>query len=152
MTTKRVAPPPAPEARQRELEAEILARVRELVALRQERDTDPFAPGSSPVRYAGRVYGVEEVTNLVQASLDFWLTAGPWAARLERELAAHFGVRSASLVNSGSSANLVAFSALTSHVWGDRRIRPGDEVITVAAGFPTTVAPILQHGAVPGLR
>src|SRR6266568_1611006 len=70
-------------------------------------------------------------------------------ASLEGELAAHFGVRSASLVNAGSSANLVAFSALTSHVLGDRAVRPGDEVITVAAGFPTTVAPILQHGAVP---
>src|SRR6266568_1073761 len=129
------------------LREEILARVRELASL--EGEGAPFVAGESPVRYAGRVYGAEELTNLVEASLDFWLTAGPWAARLERELAAHFGVRSASLVNSGSSANLVAFSALTSHVLGDRAVRPGDEVITVAAGFPTTVAPILQHGAVP---
>jgi CDP-6-deoxy-D-xylo-4-hexulose-3-dehydrase len=133
--------------RARQLREEILARARELATLRAEEA--PFVPGETPVRYAGRVYGEEEVSNLVDASLEFWLTAGPWAARLERELAARFGVRSASLVNSGSSANLVALSALTSQVWEERRIRPGDEVITVAAGFPTTVAPILQHGAVP---
>jgi CDP-6-deoxy-D-xylo-4-hexulose-3-dehydrase len=129
------------------LRDEIQARVRELAELEAARP--PFVPGESPVRYAGRVYGPEEVQNLVDASLDFWLTAGPWAARLERELAGFYGVRSASLVNSGSSANLVAFAALGSAVWGERAIRRGDEVITVAAGFPTTVAPILQLGAVP---
>jgi CDP-4-dehydro-6-deoxyglucose reductase, E1 len=134
--------------RERALTEEILGKVRELAAVRQEA-TPPFVPGVSPVRYAGRVYGEPELTNLVEASLEFWLTAGRWCARLEKELAAHYGLRSASLVNSGSSANLVAFAALTSHAWGERRVKPGDEVITVAAGFPTTVAPILQHGAVP---
>jgi CDP-6-deoxy-D-xylo-4-hexulose-3-dehydrase len=137
-----------PKEKERRLTAEILERVREIARLRGSADP-AFEPGSTPVRYAGRVYGEPELVNLVEASLEFWLTAGPWAARLEKELAAHFGMRSASLVNSGSSANLVAFSALTSHTLGERAIRPGDEVITVAAGFPTTVAPILQHGAVP---
>jgi CDP-4-dehydro-6-deoxyglucose reductase, E1 len=131
-----------------QLTDEILERVRELVSVRQAAEP-PFVPGETPVRYAGRVYGAEEVVNLVESSLEFWLTAGRWAKRLEKELAAWYGLRRASLVNSGSSANLVAFSALTSHVWGERRIRPGDEVITVAAGFPTTLAPILQNGVVP---
>jgi CDP-6-deoxy-D-xylo-4-hexulose-3-dehydrase len=134
--------------RVKQLTDEILARVRELVEVRQAGEPR-FVPGESPVRYAGRVYGAEEVANLVESSLEFWLTAGRWASRLERDLAAWYGVRSASLVNSGSSANLVAFAALTSHVWGERRICPGDEVITVAAGFPTTVTPILQYGAIP---
>ncbi|HSN93387.1 MAG TPA: lipopolysaccharide biosynthesis protein RfbH [Anaeromyxobacteraceae bacterium] len=134
--------------RERRLTEEIVERVRELVSLRQATET-PFVPGESAVRYAARVYGPEEVVNLVEGALEFWLTAGRWASRLEGDLARWYGLRRASLVNSGSSANLAAFAALTSHVWGDRRIRPGDEVITVAAGFPTTVAPILQHGAVP---
>jgi CDP-6-deoxy-D-xylo-4-hexulose-3-dehydrase len=146
--TTKSAPAAEGAARERALESEILDRVRELVELRRASEP-PFVPGKTPVRYAGRVYGPEEVSNLVGSALEFWLTAGPWAERLERELAAWYGVRSASLVNSGSSANLLALSALTSHVWADRRVRPGDEVITVAAGFPTTVAPILQHGAVP---
>ncbi|MFM8385816.1 MAG: lipopolysaccharide biosynthesis protein RfbH [Planctomycetia bacterium] len=136
------------DAREQQLSEEILARVRELVALRHAAEP-PFVAGASPVRYAGRVYGAEEVTALVEASLEFWLTAGRWSVRLEKELAAWYGLRRAALVNSGSSANLAAFSALTSPTLGERRIRPGDEVITVAAGFPTTVAPILQHGAVP---
>ena len=135
-------------SKEKQLNEEILARVRELVAVRKATEP-PFVPGESLVRYAGRVFGAEEVVNLVESSLEFWLTAGRWAERLEKELATWYGLRRASLVNSGSSANLVAFSALTSHVWGDRRIGPGDEVITVAAGFPTTVAPILQCGAVP---
>jgi len=134
--------------REQQLTKEILAKVRELVAERQVAEP-AFMPGESLVRYAGRVYGAEEVVNLVESSLEFWLTAGRWAKRLETELASWYGLRSASLVNSGSSANLVAFAALTSHVWGDRRVKPGDEVITVAACFPTTVAPIIQYGAVP---
>ncbi len=133
---------------ERVLTEEILARVRQIVAGRKASER-PFVAGETPVPYAGRVYGHEEVTNLVESALEFWLTAGRWANRLEKELAAWYGLRRASLVNSGSSANLLAFSALTSRVWGDRRVRPGDEVITVAAGFPTTVAPILQYGAVP---
>lgn len=122
--------------------------MRELARLRHEADA-PFVPGRSPVRYAGRVYGEEEMTNLVEASLEFWLTAGRWHSRLEAGLAAWYGVAHACLVNSGSSANLLAVAALTSPLLGERRLGPGDEVLTVAAGFPTTVAPILQLGLVP---
>ncbi|HMO66747.1 MAG TPA: DegT/DnrJ/EryC1/StrS family aminotransferase, partial [Verrucomicrobiota bacterium] len=109
----------------------------------------PFHPGATTVPYAGRVFDADEVEAAVAATLDFWLTLGPEGDAFEGELARFLGVRRSILVNSGSSANLVAFAALTSAKLGDRRLRPGDEVITVAAGFPTTVAPILQHGAVP---
>jgi len=108
-----------------------------------------FVPGTTRIPYAGRVYDEKEMINLVDASLDFWLTAGRYAARFEKAFADFLGVRHCSLTNSGSSANLLAFMALTSPKLGDRRILPGDEVITVAAGFPTTVAPIIQYGAVP---
>ena len=108
----------------------------------------PFTPGDR-IPYAGRVFDEQEITSLVDSSLDFWLTTGRYAERFEREFAAFLGVPHCSLVNSGSSANLLAFMALTSPKLGDRRILPGDEVITVAAGFPTTVAPIVQYGAVP---
>ena len=108
-----------------------------------------FVPGESVVRYAGRVFDADELVQAVEASLDFWLTAGRFAEEFESELAARLGLDAALLVNSGSSANLVAFSALTSPSLGDRRVRPGDEVITVAAGFPTTVNPIIQNRAVP---
>jgi len=109
----------------------------------------PFAPGESPVRYAGRVFDAEELQLAVEASLDFWLTAGRFTEQFESTLAERMDRDTALLVNSGSSANLVAFSALTSPQLKDRRVRPGDEVITVAAGFPTTVNPIIQNGAVP---
>ncbi len=109
-------------------------------------------PGRSPVRYAGRVYGEEEMANLAESAVEFWLTSGRWHRRLEEELAAWYGVAHARLVNSGSSANLVAVAALTSHLLGERRLRPGDEVITVAAGFPTTVAPHRPARAGAGLR
>lgn len=101
------------------------------------------------IPYAGRVYDADEMVNLVDSALDFWLTAGRYTERFEKEFAAFLGVKFCSLVNSGSSANLLAFMALTSPLLGERRVRPGDEVITVAAGFPTTVTPILQYGAVP---
>ena len=101
------------------------------------------------IPYAGRVYDADEMVNLVDSALDFWLTTGKYTEAFEKEFAAFLGVRFCSLVNSGSSANLLAFMALTSHLLGERRIKPGDEVITVAAGFPTTVTPILQYGAVP---
>ncbi len=101
------------------------------------------------IPYASRVYGAEEMINLVDSSLDFWLTSGRYADKFEEEFSKFLGVRYCSLVNSGSSANLIAFSALTSPLLGDRRIKRGDEVITVAAGFPTTVTPIIQYGAVP---
>ena len=108
-----------------------------------------FTPGKTQVPVSGRCFDADEIRHLVDASLDFWLTTGRFAARFEQELARHVGVRHALLVNSGSSANLVAFSCLTSPTLGDRALRPGQEVITVAAGFPTTVNPIIQNGLVP---
>jgi CDP-6-deoxy-D-xylo-4-hexulose-3-dehydrase len=109
----------------------------------------PFVPGESPVRFAGRVFDAEELQLAVEASLDFWLTAGRFSDQFESGLAEWMDRDTALLVNSGSSANLVAFSALCSPQLKDRRVRPGDEVITVAAGFPTTVNPIIQNQAVP---
>lgn len=108
-----------------------------------------FIPGQSAVPVSGKVFDAEELQLLVDSSLDFWLTTGRFASQFEREFAAVFGVRSALLVNSGSSANLLAVSALTSPQLGDERLVPGDEVITVAAGFPTTVNPIIQNRLVP---
>ena len=110
---------------------------------------DPFRPGEDPVRYAGRVYGSEELVHLVDASLDFWLTAGRFSEEFEAGLGDYLGVDNVLLVNSGSSANLVALSALTAKELKDRRIQPADEVITTAAAFPTTVNPIIQNRAVP---
>lgn len=130
------------------LREQILDLVRRYHTL-DEASRPPFVPGTQPVRYAGRVYGEEEVVNLVDSSLDFWLTAGRYADAFETTLAKYLGTGTVLLVNSGSSANLVAVSALTSPKLRDRRLRPGDEVITVAAGFPTTVNPILQNRAVP---
>lgn len=137
-----------PKELEKKLTAEILERVREIARLRREAEP-AFEPGRTPVRYAGRVYGEQEMVNLAESAVEFWLTAGRWHRRLEDELAQWYGVGHARLVNSGSSANLVAVAALTSHLLGDRRLRPGDEVITVAAGFPTTVTPIVQLGLVP---
>ncbi len=108
----------------------------------------PFHPGDR-ISYAGRVFDQEELHALVDASLEFWLTAGRFTRRFESELADYLGVKYCSLVNSGSSANLLAFTALTSPLLGERRVRKGDEVITAAAGFPTTIAPIIQCGAIP---
>ncbi len=108
----------------------------------------PFRAGDR-IQYAGRVFDEAEVANLIDSSLEFWLTAGRYATRLENELAQFLGLNHCSLVNSGSSANLLAFMALTSPKMGEKRIRPGDEVITVAAAFPTTIAPVIQYGAVP---
>lgn len=107
-----------------------------------------FSPGDR-ISYAGRVFDEKEVTTLVDSSLDFWLTTGRYAEKFEIEFARFLGVQHCSLTNSGSSANLLAFTALTSPKLGERRIKPGDEVISVAAAFPTTVAPIIQYGAVP---
>lgn len=101
------------------------------------------------IPYASRVYDQEEMVNLVDSSLEFWLTSGRYTEEFEQKLAEYLGVRYCSLVNSGSSANLNAFMALTSPLLGERQIKPGDEVITVAAGFPTTVTPMIQYGAVP---
>lgn len=131
-----------------ELKARILELTREYhkECYGAKRD---FVPGETKVNYGGRYYDDAEMVNLVDSSLDFWLTAGPWASKFEREFARWLGVRYCSLTNSGSSANLLAFSALTSPQLGERQIRRGDEVITVACGFPTTVTPCIQYGAVP---
>ena len=139
-----------------ELKAQILSLTREYSALVHQaqrpgrEQTVQFNPGVTNVPYAGRVFTADEVEAAVGATLDFWLTLGPEGSAFESELASYLGVKYSLLVNSGSSANLVAFSTLTSHkLPAARRIVPGDEVITVAAGFPTTVAPIVQLGAVP---
>jgi CDP-6-deoxy-D-xylo-4-hexulose-3-dehydrase len=109
----------------------------------------PFVPGNTPVPVSGRVFDAEDMRSLVDSSLDFWLTTGRFAAQFEKQFARWFGVRTATLVNSGSSADLLAVTSLTSPKLGDRRLTPGDEVITVAAGFPTTVNPIIQNGLIP---
>jgi len=108
-----------------------------------------FVPGETPVPVSGKVFDATELQYLVDASLDFWLTTGRFAEQFEREFAQIFGLRHAMLVNSGSSANLVALSCLTSPALGERQLRAGDEVITVAAGFPTTVNPIIQNQLTP---
>lgn len=107
-----------------------------------------FVPGQR-IPYASRVYDSKEAVNLVDSALEFWLTAGRYTDKFEKELAKYLGVRFCSLVNSGSSANLLAFATLTSPLLGDRQVKRGDEIITVAAGFPTTVTPMIQYGAVP---
>ncbi|TXK76929.1 lipopolysaccharide biosynthesis protein RfbH [Paenibacillus sp. N3.4] len=108
-----------------------------------------FQSNSEQINYGGRIYDEKEMRSLVDSSLDFWLTAGRYSKQFEKQFAEYIGVKYALLTNSGSSANLLAFSALTSPKLGERRIKPGDEVITVAAGFPTTVAPIVQNNAIP---
>jgi CDP-6-deoxy-D-xylo-4-hexulose-3-dehydrase len=108
-----------------------------------------FVPGQTPVLVSGRTFDDEDMRYLVDSALDFWLTTGRFAKDFERELAKVFGLRAATLVNSGSSANLLAMTALTARELGDRALRPGDEVITVAAGFPTTVNPIIQNRLIP---
>jgi len=130
-----------------DLRERILDLVREYAG--ERHPPRAFDPENPSVPCSGRVFGPEEVTELVRTSLDFWLTAGPEATAFERRLRGVTGHRHALLVNSGSSANLLAVSALTSPRLGERRLRPGDEVITVAAGFPTTVNPLVQNGLVP---
>ncbi|WP_243370812.1 lipopolysaccharide biosynthesis protein RfbH [Geotalea sp. SG265] len=114
----------------------------------KHKDSRQFFPGNR-IPYAGRVFDEREIVNLIDSSLDFWLTTGRYAERFEREFAEFLGIQHCSLTNSGSSANLLALMALTSPKLGERRLKPGDEIITVAAGFPTTVAPAVQYGAVP---
>jgi CDP-6-deoxy-D-xylo-4-hexulose-3-dehydrase len=118
-------------------------------AFSEKHSPRPFIPGESAIPVTGKVFGKEEIRAAVCASLDFWLTAGPHTEIFESRFAKLIGMRSAHLVNSGSSANLVALSVLTSPSLGERQLKPGDEVITVAAGFPTTVTPILQNQLVP---
>ncbi len=131
-----------------DMRSQILEAVREYHRARHKAKSTTFKVGDK-IPYAGRVYDEKEMVSLVDSALDFWLTTGRFAEKFETEFAQFLGVRHCSLVNSGSSANLLAFMALTSSKLGEKRIRPGDEVITVAAGFPTTVAPIIQYGAVP---
>ena len=107
------------------------------------KEKKSFEPGDR-INYSGRVFNEEEMCNLMDSALEFWLTSGKWTDTFEKKFATYLNVRYCSLVNSGSSANLLAFMALTSYKLGDRRIKKGDEVITVAAGFPTTIAPIIQ--------
>lgn len=130
---------------------ELRAKIRALTAdyYAEAFASKPFTPGETPVQVAGRVFDAEEMESLVDSALDFWLTTGRFAEQFEREFAKFMGVRTATLVNSGSSANLLAVSALTSERLEDRRLRKGDEVITVAAGFPTTVNPMIQAGLIP---
>jgi len=128
------------------LRAEILSKVSDYAAFLAPA---PFVPGKSRVHYAGRVFGKEELSMLVASSLDFWLTAGPYADQFESSFASFFGTPFCSLANSGSSANLLALSCLTSDFLGDRKLSQGDRVITCATGFPTTVNPIFQNGMVP---
>ena len=125
---------------------EILSLVREYCDTYHAKK--PWREGDR-ISYASRVYDHDEMVNLVDSSLEFWLTSGRYTERFEKEFAAYLGVRFCSLVNSGSSANLLAFMTLTSPLLGERAVRRGDEIITVAAGFPTTVTPMLQFGAVP---
>jgi CDP-6-deoxy-D-xylo-4-hexulose-3-dehydrase len=130
-----------------QLRQQILALTAEFRA--EAFPTRAFVPGSSSVPVSGKVIDGADVSAVVDSALDGWFTTGRWAKDFERKLARFIGVRSASLVNSGSSANLVALSALTSPKLGDRALKPGDEVITVAAGFPTTVNPIFQNRCIP---
>lgn len=143
--------PSSPETAAQSEEEALRAQIRELVGRHWElaHRRKPFDPDRSPVPVSGRVYGAADMQSLVDSALDFWLTTGPYNDRFERRLADFIGVKHALTVNSGSSANLVAFAALTSHLCKEERLVPGDEVITAATGFPTTVNPALQYGMVP---
>jgi CDP-6-deoxy-D-xylo-4-hexulose-3-dehydrase len=132
-------------------EAQFRQLILDLVGEYARRHHAPktFVPGESPVPVSGKVYGAEDMQKLVDSSLDFWLTTGRFNTEFEEKLAARLGVRHALTTNSGSSANLLAFSSLTSHYLRSEALKPGDEMITVATGFPTTVNPALQYGIVP---
>ena len=132
---------------EKEIREEIFGRIKELYTLRKSQEK--FIPGETRINYAGRVYDEKEMISLVDASLDFWLTSGRFAQQFEKEFAQFLGVKYCLLTNSGSSANLLAVSALTSVKLGGRRLKAGDEVITTACGFPTTVNPIVQNNLVP---
>jgi len=133
--------------RAEQLRAQILGLVEEFCA--EQFPVREFTAGETQVPVSGKVFDGADMRNLVDSSLDFWLTTGRFAAEFEKRFARLYGLRGAVLVNSGSSANLVALTSLTSIKLGDRRLKPGDEVITVAAGFPTTVNPIIQNRLVP---
>ena len=136
------------DKKQEEARQQILDLVADYCETYHIKNKKEFEPGDR-IPYASRVYDANEMVNLVDSALEFWLTSGRYTDEFEAKLAKYLGVRYCSLVNSGSSANLNAFMALTSPLLGDRQIKRGDEVITVAAGFPTTVTPMIQYGAVP---
>lgn len=133
------------------MENDLKRQILELVARfhRENHAPGKFVPGESKIPVSGKVFDAEDMMSLVDSSLDFWLTTGRFAEEFKKEFSKFLGVPHAILCNSGSSANLLAVTALTSELMGERRLKPGDEVITVAAGFPTTVNPILQNGCVP---
>ncbi len=132
------------------IKQEIFEKVKEYYRLvHKPQQEEIFTPEKSRINYAGRFFNEFEILNLVDSALEFWLTHGHFSQEFEQKLASYLGVKWALLVNSGSSANLLAFMSLTSHLLEDRQVNRGDEVITVAAAFPTTVSPILQYGAVP---
>ncbi len=134
-------------AKEKKIRKEIFDKITELYKLRTNQEK--FIPGKTKIDYAGRVYNEKEMINLVDASLDFWLTAGKYAKQFEKNLAKFLGRKYCLLTNSGSSANLLAISALTSPKLGKKRLKPGDEVITTACGFPTTLNPIIQNNLTP---
>jgi CDP-6-deoxy-D-xylo-4-hexulose-3-dehydrase len=130
-----------------EIRKEILEKTKEYYQAKfGEKE---FIPGKSKVNYAGRVFNEQEIMNAVDASLDFWLTEGRYSELFAEKIADYLGIDNVILTNSGSSANLLAFSALTSEKLGNKRLKPGDEVISVAAGFPSTITPIIQYGLIP---
>ena len=133
---------------QNNLRSQILDLVNEYYEVTFGQEVD-FTPGQTPIPVSGRIFDAEDLCHLVDSSLDFWLTSGRFAKQFESEFARYMGVRYATLTNSGSSANLLALSCLTSPALGEKRLRPDDEVITVAAGFPTTINPIIQNQLIP---
>ena len=132
---------------EKQIRQEIFQKVIEFYKI--SKNKEQFIPGKSHVSYAGRIYNEKELINLVDASLDFWLTAGKYAAEFEKKFSEFIGVKYCILVNSGSSANLLAISSLTSPLLKERQLKPGDEVITTACGFPTTLNPIIQNNLIP---
>ena len=133
------------------IKSEIDEKISSLVklALESKHAEKAFIPGESTIPVTGKVFGEEELTSVLNAGLNFWLTAGPYTEKFESEFAKKVGMRHSFMVNSGSSANLIALTSLSSPKMGEKKISPKDEVVTVAAGFPTTVTPILQNGLVP---
>ena len=131
----------------RGIKKEIFDKIKELYSLKKANES--IVPGKTTIPYAGRVYDEKEIVSLVEASLDFWLTAGRFASQFEKDITRYLGAKYCIITNSGSSANLLAISALTSSKLGKRRLKHGDEVITTACSFPTTIAPIIQNNLIP---